>query len=57
MTMIAMASDSESRITARSMRTLSPLPTYWLARSPIGLGDPPHAPFSSAAWPKPIVAA
>ena len=56
-TMIAMLSDSASRMITRSIRTLSQLPTYVVARSPMGLGEANHAPFSSAALPNPIVAA
>jgi len=56
-TMIAMLSDSASRMITRSMITLNQLPTYVVASVPIGLAAENHAPFSSAVLPNPIVAA
>src|SRR3954451_8753206 len=56
-TRMAIDSDSASRITTRSISTLSNLPTYWLARSPIGLADANQTSLLSAALPNPIVAA
>jgi hypothetical protein len=52
-----MLSEKASRMITRSIRTLSQLRTYVVARSPMGLGEANQAPFSRADLPNPIVAA